>query len=378
MASGTGSIYPSATSEGKSLLETSSRKEAGDTLKVYEDPTVEASPVAKTFSSVAANVLEELPVNEPTLSRLGLNLPLLADEPESPHYHRKWIDLETSAGRVIMSSEKTSNPYVMRRILESALARLRVNTLDVHGFRKLQALIRDREDIWDDGVKFDELLELLLETLESPNTATAGSSVRAKEQVKTQVLMTIRLLHTNQPQYFAAYYPRALCTVISARKNHNSTSHMVCGLEELAEAIVEKCDPVSCIDAVLDSLHTEKKTPGDGALFTGLYILAALLRVVSEAMQRSKTLPRPLSLPTLSADQHARLGQLAVSCLGDTNADIRRAVMEFALELHDSLREEGEFWRLVSGTNEDQRSLITYYLGRRAKKAAPLGHSPLR
>ncbi len=100
----------------------------------------------------------------------------------------------------------------MRRILDIALARLRVNTLEVYGFPKLQALIRDREDTWEEGEKFGELLDLLLDILESSNIVT-----QAEEQVKTQVLMTIRILQTNLPPYFAAFYsPRALCAIISA------------------------------------------------------------------------------------------------------------------------------------------------------------------
>ncbi len=372
VASGTESISPSATGEEKCLPETSHCKETGHAPRVYEDFTAEAHPIAKTTSSIVANVLEELPVKEPTLSRLGLNLFLLADESESPYYHRNWIYIETAASRVIMSSEKTSDPCAMRRILEIALARLRVNTLDVHGFPKLQALIRDREDIWEEGEKFDELLDLLLDILESPNTDT-----QAEEQVKTQVLMTIRLLQTNLPPYFAAFYsPRALCAIISARRNYSSSSHMVSGLEELAEVIVEQCDPEPSIDAVLDLLHTKPDMRGDGTLFTGLYILAALLHLVSEDMRSSKTLRRPLSLTPLSAEQYARLGQVAVSCLDDTDEEIWRAAMEFTLELHDA-SEGGEFWPLVSGTNENQRILISYYLGRRAKTSVPPDHSSL-
>ncbi len=332
VASATESTSPSDTSEEKSHPEASHCH----MLRVYVDITIEALPISKTTSSIVADVLEELPVKGRTLSRLGLDLPLLADEPESPHYHRNWIDIETAASRFIKSSEKPSNQYTMRQILEVALARLRVNTLDPHGFPKLQALIRDREDNWEDGVKFDELLDLLLDILESPSTTAGDSNTRAEEQVKTQALMTISLLQTNLPPYFAAFNsPRALCAVISARRNYHSSSHMVFGLEELVEAIVGQCDPEPCIDAMLDLLYTEPHMPGDGALFTTLYILAALLHRVSETMRHSKTLRRPLSLSPLSEEQYARLGQIAVSCLDDTNEDIRRAAMEFTLELYD-------------------------------------------
>ena len=373
----------------------SSKKETlNPRLKVYEDPSGGAETITTSPSIMRPTVLEELPVNEPPIyqPRLASNYPLLAEEADSPLYHRKWINVENAA-RHVSDSDKTENPYLMRRILDSAIAGVRAGTLDVHKFRKLQALIRSEEDIWEEGVKFDELLQPLLENLESPTIGNdlrpSSTSARVYEQIQTQVLMTIRLLQQHQPQYFSAYYSRALCAVILARKHHHSTSHIVCGLEETSETIVAQCDPAPCIDAVLDILETETETEistaasTDGTLFMGLYVLAGLLhRVCSLAPQPSSTTtltasisassPKPCRhhLPTaLNQQQQFRLGHLATRYLRNTNPDIRRAVIEFALELHDSVAEAGldGFWKLVGGASEDQRSLITYYLARRER-----------
>lgn len=372
-----------------------SKKEANARLKVYEDPSREGAKVTVTSPpATRSTILEELPVNEPAInlpSIVSNYPPLLAEEGESPLYHRKWINVE-SAARRISDSDRTENPYLMRRILDGGISRVRAGTLEVHGFRKLQALIRSRDDIWEDGVKFDELLQPLLENLESPNMENGeGKPARAQDQIKTQVLMTIRLLQQNQPKYFSRYYSQALCAIILARKHHHPTSHIVCGLEETSESIVAQCDPEPCIDAVLDLLETEARAPSDGTLFTGLYVLAGLLHRVC-----STSPTKPLSSPSSSSSsstfsntsssplksqstplatrlpptQQARLGHLAARCLSDTNPDIRRAVIEFALELHDVVgggEGTGNFWRLVKGASEDQRSLITYYLVRRER-----------
>lgn len=339
-----------------------SRKENLSRLKVYEDPVRGPEAVASPQTAAKTTALEELPINEPALyqPRLSPNFPLLAEESETPLYHRKWINVETAARRA-SDSDKTDNPYLMRRVLEGGIARVKAGTLDVHGFRKLQGLIRGREDIWEEGIKFDELLLLLLENLESPSSSSQNGG-RAQD-VKTQVLMTIRLMQQFQPQYFSAYYPRALCAIILARKYHHSTSHIVCGLEETSETIVSQCEPLPCLDAVLDLLETEPRSESD-TIFMGLYILAGLLNRVSSLLSSNPGTP---SDHLTNAEQNLRLGHIAAKCLKDTNPDIRRAVVEFVLELHDVVGDKAKFWSLVGGLGEDHRSLITYYLARREK-----------
>lgn len=355
-------------------------------LKVYEDPSGEGLEITAASPSITrSTVLEELPVNEPAVhqSRV-LSDHSLEEESETPFYSRKRINIDTAARRV-SDADRTENPHLMRRILESGITRVRAGTLDVHGFRKLQALIRDGEEIWEGGVKFDELLQPLLENLESPNHDTSSDpkispgSTRTQDQIKTQVLMTIRLLQQNQHKYFSAYYSQALCAIILARKHHQPTSHIVCGLEETSETIVAQCEPGPCIDAVLDLLETETSASGDGTLFMGLYVLAGLLHRLPSSSPPSSTPSQPSPSkshpPTITTPptQQCRLGHLVARCISDTNPDIRRAVIGFALELHDSVQEPGGFWRLVDGASEDQRSLITYYLARRERGFAGLG-----
>jgi CLIP-associating protein 1/2 len=338
-----------------------SKKESlASRLKVYEDPVGRGSESPAPSQIVSRpSVLEELPINEPPIyqPQLSPNYPLLAEESESPLYHRKWINIEAGTRRV-SDSDKTDNPYLMRRMLESGIVRIKAGTLDAHGFRKLQALIRGQEDIWEHGVKFDELLLPLLGNLESPNVDYSKRGFGRGQDLKTQVLMTIRLLQQHQPSHFSAHYSRALCAIILARQHYNSTSHMVCGLEETSETIVAQCDPLPSVDAVLDLLEVEPHDDSD-TLFMSLYVLAGLLhRVSSNPDSRGES--------TIS-HQNVRLGNVAARCLRSTNPDVRRGVVEFVLELHDAVKDKARFWSLIDGVGEDHRSLITYYLARREK-----------
>lgn len=330
-------------------------------LQVYEDPVLDNSnrtlsppPLANT-----PGALEELPVNEPAKQhRQVFNHQLLAEEPAGPEYHQKWLAVEAAEGRRISNSENIDNPRLARKILDSGIVRVQSRSLDVHGFRKLQVLIRTSgESIWEGGYKFDELVLPLLEYLETPNDESTLRRGKAQD-LKTQVLVTIRVLLQYQPKYFFTYHPRALSAVLAARKHYSSTSHIVCGLEETAESIVHQCDPSPCIDSVLDLLETEHAEGAEtNIVFMGLYVLAGLLH-------RGQEKGNPLHL---NEEQEGRLGRMGARCLSDTNSDIRRAVIEFVLELYDTVDQE-RFWGLVMGAKEDHRSLITYYLAR--KRAA--------
>lgn len=327
-------------------------------LRVYEDPAGDSNNGSPPPSRLrhTPRALEELPVNEPAKQhRQIFDHQLLAEEPISLDYHQKWLAIEAVERRHINTSESTQNPRLARQILESGIIRIQSRNLDVHGFRKLQTLIRTSGDsMWEDGYKFDELILPLLEYLETPNDEATPRSGKALD-LKTQVLVTVRLLLQYQPMYFSTYYPRALTTVLIARKYYNSTSHIVCGLEETAESIVHQCVPEQCIDSVLDLLETER-TEGveTNTIFMGLYVQAGLLHRL-----RDKGLPSPLS-----GEREERLGKMASRFLSDTNPDIRRAVIEFVLEFHDSMEPE-KFWKLVGNAKEDHRSLITYYLARK-------------
>ena len=313
-------------------------------LKVYEDPDAQFpkdEPTAISISLSHWNALEELPVNEPTNhpeSPSGLKSTQEVG-PFSPHSERK-----------APAAVKLDNPLQARRILDSALARVRAQTLDIHGFRKLQSVIRSQYNLWEDADKFEELLLPLLEHLETPMDESAAGFKTAQD-LKTQVLITIRLMLQRQPNYASAYYPRTMCALVNARKYLSSTSHLAAGLEETMESIMPDCSNDDCISAILDLLETEP-TEGYGAMAyqTGYFVLAGLLR-------RSRTFGvEPL--------EQERLGKLGGYGLSHGLSGIRKAAIEFGLQLHDAVGDE-KFWPLLGGKRAQSADLMTYYLMRR-------------
>ncbi len=301
-----------------------------DTLKVYEDPLPEAQRPDSPRRFQASKVLEELPANKKFSS----------------------LNLE---GKPVTTPGKTCNVVSARRLLESGIVRVRARTLDIHGFRKLQGLIRNQDDIWGDGTKYDELLLPLLESLEEPNDESKPAKAL---DLKTQVLVTVQLMLKHQPKLFATYQSRALCALLTTRKQIQSTSHLVYDLGEVSKLIINRCEPEDCIDAVLDLLETESSEIQESStLFMGMAVLERLLHRYAIPGKRNH----------LTSEQEIRMGNLAARCLAASSPDVRRAVIRYVLELNDCIRDEPHFWNLMGSAREDHRDLITYYIARRAE-----------
>ncbi len=305
-----------------------------ETLKVFEDPLPKSEMITSPELFPSPNVLEELPVNKTKTNSLE------------------------SEGKTVNSPGKNINVVSGRRLLDSGIVRVRARTLDIHGFRKLQGLIRNQDDIWGDGAKFDELLLPLLETLEEPNDESKPAKAL---DLKTQVLVTVQLMLKHQPKFFSTTYPRALCAILIARKYFQSTSHIVYGLGEMSKLIAKRCEPEDCINAVLDLLETETSEIHESStLFMGMSVLESLLYRYAVPGKSNE----------LTSEQEVRMGNLATRCLAANSPDIRRAVLQYILQLNDCMSDERHIWKLLGPACEDYRDLITYYVAKRADTKA--------
>lgn len=341
--------------------------QSSNTLKVYEDPQSPNSkddepsiptnqePSQSPQAAPKAMPLEELPLNEPTLPNRKLNQdaqnlepPFSSHFPPGENLHRRWKKVEVSERRRSLSP-RSKDPTRARDMIDRGLAKIRASALDVHGYRKFQGLIKYHASILSDENKYQQVLLALFDALESTdeNSSTSNRTL----DLKTQVLFTIRVMFSLNRELFATYYARAMTCIITTRKHYEITNHIVSGLEETAEDIVCSCNPGDVIDAVLDLVETEEKSPeGYRVISMGTYVLGGLLRRLNE-----KHL-------FLSDPELERLGKLANQNIRNPQPDVRRAVIDFCLELHKMVRPEGKFWAMFNSQAEDFRPLLTYYI----------------
>lgn len=316
---------------------------------------VNVSPENRSASR--QNVLEEIPNNEPAQRdnrppqhlfgkrRSSETAPVVTHDPS----HRRWKKLET-ADRQRSLSPRSKDPATAREMLEKGIQRIRTKTMDILGYRKLQGLIEYHEDIFADEGKYDAMLEALLNELESPPDERRQPIGRPLD-VKTQVLVTIRFMFRNNQDYFAAYYPKAMTALVSARKRYASSSHIVSGLEETAEEIIAACPGADVIEAVLKQMERENKDEeGYRAITMGTSIVSRLVRRLN-AQQT-----------VLETGMVERIGQFSGRHLTDRQPEVRRQVTELSVALYKGMKDEGRFWQVMGSPRENSRNLLTYYI----------------
>jgi CLIP-associating protein 1/2 len=344
-------------------------------LRVYEDPDAQKSvdeTISQNEEPVLTDhhhpVLEEIQVNEP-------NTPAPRDDIQttlspsahvdnalppdgSENGHRAWG--KAGAGERRRSiSPRSKDLTKAKDMIDKGISRIRAKALDVHGYRKLQGLIKYHGALFTDQSKYNEMLVALLDALETASDEKRSSASRSMD-LKAQILVTIRLMFAHNETYFAAYYPRVMTSLLNTRKQYElTTNHIVSGLEETAEDIVSSCQPQEVMTAVLDLVEAEQNDDeGYRAITMGIYVLSGLLRRLNKYQKK------------LGDAEISRLGQFGNVSLSQPQPDVRRAVTEFCVELHEMMHDEEAFWRMINSTGNDHRNLLTYFIAKKSSEGA--------
>lgn len=300
-------------------------------LQVYEDPFVEdqATSQPPPDKPTERPVLEDIPVNEDVGK---LSQVLVEIDNTVPPY----------------SPDKTRQHS---RLLDSGIARVKGQTLDVHGFRKLQSLIREEQLPFGDD-KFNALLVGLFEYLESSLDGLAAQKV---QDVKAQVLATIKLLLKLHNDSFQPHVSRGLEALLRTRSCYDARTHIVAGLELLADELVCIGDADEITVTMTRSLgQMDLDTAGYRSMSMGLHVLKELIET------------RPSFVPT--EPEVAGLTGLASRCLESKESGVRMDAVQLCVALHARLG-DAKFWESMKTVRDDPKSLITYYVVKRQREA---------
>lgn len=302
-------------------------------LKVYEDPmTTEESP----SDQVATAVLEERPVNEDAASFMSReNSNAVADSDDS------------------MLSERDRQQL---RLIDSALNKIKTNTLDVHGFRKFQGILRENKTPLVDD-KFDALLLGLFDYLED---AHPNLTPEKTQDVKAQILATIKLLLKKHRDHFQPHISKGLESLMAARAAYDSRTHVVSGLELLADELVLLGDAQE-IATVLTKRMADmnaRDAAGCRSLSMGLHVLKELVDMKAEFMPTDGEL--------------ANLATLCTRCLESSESGVRMDAVQLCVALH-ARAGDARFWEALKDVRDDPKSLITYYIVKRQRERGAAG-----
>ncbi|KAH7314097.1 protein-like protein STU1 [Rhexocercosporidium sp. MPI-PUGE-AT-0058] len=301
-------------------------------MKVYEDPFSSTNDKTTPRPVMTAPVLEEVPVNEDAanLARSGIDM---TDSPKTPS----------------MSPERSKQSS---RLLDSGIAKIKAKSLDVHGFRKLQGLIRDNKAAWSDD-KFDALLGGLFEYLEARLT---NLSPEKDQDVKAQILATIKLMYKKDRESFRPHVTKGLEAILATRSCYDARTHIVSGLELLADELVTLSNPQQTSDTITSQLQNKEMTlEGCRTLSMGLHVLKELLDVKKEFA------PNDVEV--------GEMCKLAARCLESSESGVRMDAVQLCVSVHARVG-ESRFWGALGGVKDDPKSLITYYIVKRQRELA--------
>ena len=295
-------------------------------MKVYEDPFSSTEDQTTPRPVANAPVLEEVPVNEDAMN-LVRNKPTDSDSTRPP-------------------------PMQNSRLLESGITKIKAKSLDVHGFRKLQGMIRDNKGGFPDE-KFDALLLGLFEYLEAPLASLSPEKV---QDVKAQILATIKLMYKKNRDSFRAHVPKGLESLLSTRSCYDARAHIVSGLELLGSELVTLADPKQSINTITSQLQSEQMTlQGCRTLSMGLHILKETLDA------RKEFVP--------SEEEVGEMCRLAARCLESSESGVRMDAVQLCVAVHARVG-ESRFWSALGGVKDDPKSLITYYIVKKQREMA--------
>jgi len=321
---------------------------------VFEDPTA-ANIVVLMNQKEKNTVLEELPVN-------GQNQPF--DTRDSNEGPRKtavgWrTPSPTKRSTVEPANGNKLDATKVPKLLSSGVDKLQKGTLDAHGFRRLQEVIREADK--PSAPQLVEVMVGLVDGLEH-RRASGDGHVSKASTLQSQILSTMRLIVASRvgTAVLEATLSRALCAMIIVKAQSDGSSMTMELDKTVDEIILRSTNTIHCIDSITDftEQNAVRGIPGmSGNNRTTTMALRVLTKILASTNER------------ISSVQQARLGHLAVKCLDDLDVEVRRADTEFCVELRNKFGPEDEdgFWRVLSGARETQMNLIAYYIAKRRK-----------
>ncbi|RDA95079.1 hypothetical protein CP533_2130 [Ophiocordyceps camponoti-saundersi (nom. inval.)] len=313
-----------------------------------EKPSQEMMPPQTETPSRTLKVFED-PFREDDLTQKPtMSLPVLADKP---------INEDAQAnGNSTESPEPTTSPEKARqksRLLDSGINKIKAKTLEVHGFRKLQSLIRDPKTPLPED-KFEPLVIGLFRYLEDPLESLPADKA---QDVKAQMLATIKLLLKREREAFRPHVAQGLESLLVARSCYDGKAHVVSGLELLADDLVPLGHGPELMARLGRRLQDcdDASTPSCRTLSMGLH-------VVRNLVDKS---------PSLKADDESELEEMMITLarrtLSSPDSGVRMEAVKLCVALHHCLG-DAAFWSAVEGIADDPKSLITYYIVKRQRE----------
>lgn len=310
-------------------------------LQVYEDEMETSNSRASPESSARhATVLEERP-NEQIMPPIH--------SMTSTQLVKKTL---SSPVKVTISKHTMIELEKARHLMNEGMAKARSMSLNGQGFRTLQQLFKDHPETFRGSVSFSTFFCALLHYLEaSVDRLSHLTEPHRVQDLKVQVLITVRLSLHQPPEKFLAHVPDALCAIVRARDIPDAGFNFIQNLEETAQDMYRWGWGDKCVEAVLMLVEEGESQLGKWGRFMGFMVLGGCL---AEREGREPLTPEILR----------RVSGQAARYLSDEDTDLRRGMTACCVGLHSAMGPRSGFWHLLEPAGEQACRVVAYYIAR--------------
>lgn len=360
-----------------------------ENVKIYEDPfhgethgesnastnnAIDvAEPKQQEITSTAAEVLVELPVNESNSRSLNDSPPESTSASPSNPPKQQIVIQSPDPGQASppLSPQSKAEKLRSRKLIQSGIERLRARTLDTHGFRKVQELMRTNtpNDLFgSDSRRFEEFMGALCEYIGTTSSAASTPSkpgdASAGHELKRQALNVVRSVLGNEHAMYrkwvrtGSWNVRFLTTTLEARSAIEGVPIVVKDLEGLAQAAASSCPANEVLEHIARFLDAQTSSSANGVLddsparrddpnhMTPYDISASKAQghAIALALRTLDQVVRAHGHDLAATDQQRALRLLAPR-LQSPEAEVRKVSVELATSLH-------ERWADVASTSD--------------------------
>ncbi|MCJ1245786.1 suppressor of tub2 mutation [Trapelia coarctata] len=289
---------------------------------------------------------------------------------ESPRFvlRERPLNLEASSKQVAVAPNPAVSPNLYHshcsadlKMIQSGIARIRAQTLDPHGFRKLQELLTHRETFWTDNpdtaskYRLDELFEALVGALE----------IKDELKMRTHLLRTIRLMAISFPTTLGDRVVSSLFVLLRTRGSYPPQSHLLDEHRETVLVLLKLTAKGEYVTLTLKKLTQSVENPetcDTDEILMCLRCLCGLMRLDTHSIRNER---HPLDIVWQS-----RLAKALLVLIESEHPRVRQHSMACVVELHDMAGAPEWFWPLIECASVEHRSLIHYFVALCRENAA--------
>ena len=314
------------------------------------------STILGSTESESGQSAKSITIDEPVLGLNNSETPRLILS-ELPLNHETSSKSTAVAPNTVVSPNLTqSQSLADLKIIQSGIARIKSQTLDAHGFRRLQKLIQHRQTFWTEDpaiasqYHLQDLFSALLGALQHKDDL----------KMRTHLLKTIRLMATFFPTTLRDRAASAVSVLLRTKVSYPPQSHLAdehrCTVSSLLKLTARGEYTTFGMKQLIHPVENPETFEAN-EIEMNLRCLCGLMHLDNGR--------NPHDRHPLDREWQFRLAKALLVLIDSEDPALRKHSMACLMELNVMAGRPELFWMLLEDVSAENRSLIHYFLAMR-------------